>query len=408
MGKENSAPTNKASFKHNKVPTLAAQSTTHPARRVFGPNSIVNVNSSSLNQRQNTSHPSAASGSVQSKLNPWCSNTNLNTASHFKRTANTGIRSSDRACSNAAGTAVKKSNTRVITSSKATWSCSIKAVSGRMSLGPVVKTKTGLIPAVIQPRNIQNQNSPHTSATVTNTTTNTMSVSVSKRSGLAHRITLPSTALNIPTTKKTAVLLTSRADIKVQDQSKSNSKPLLSKNGGPSCKGQLPSGLKSTSSSFKSAAQPVKPKGKEGILKTNKPAGQPTVMSTKLSSEGEREKNISQSRVGSRTSSGPSSRVVNGVTRAAVIDLGEKNKKCYETCSKKGLSGKGSSAKVPPTQTDRKKSGAPMMSHTMPQLARTISHTGQTTDRKTKTKVPVRVFPHSEDKKMTVAQEERM
>ncbi len=427
-GKENKAPAGRFKYERTKVSTLVAQSTKHPARRAFGIANKVNVKDSIPTGRQDANRPSAASGLTQSKLNQNTGLTrtytvvslksNLNSASHLKKQPNTEVQSSGRVSTNAARTAATKSNSRFGSSSKVAWSSPMKTVSVRMSLGPVVKTKTGLIPAVTQPRNSQSRNLRHTSATAADTTTATTSVSnkvrsstsssvsVSQRSTMVQRKILPTTALNNPVSKRTTISLVSRAGIKAQDQNKSNAKTLLGKPSHPSCKSQLSGGLKSTSSSSKCTAAPIKPEGRVGMSKTNKPASHPTDRSTKQRSEGEGGGNGQPCKVPSRTSLGPanrcSSRAVSWVARAAVAELGEKSK-TWKTDSKRGHS----SENAPPPQTGIKRTGAPVMSQTVPRPARTISHTGQTTDMKTP-KVPIRVIPQTEAKKLTAAQEERM
>lgn len=400
-GKENKGPPNRFSHERIKVSTLAAQSSTHPAKRVFDVNKKVNVKGRIL-----TNRPSAASGPAFPKLNPVSSKSGLNAVSHPKKQPNTGIQTSGRAPSDAARRAVTFSS-----QSNAARSREMKMVSVRMSLGPLVKTKTGLIPAVTQPRNSQSQNLTNTAATTTSSvaskvrSSTSSSVSVSKKSTI--RKTLPTTALNNPIHERTTVSSTARAGIKVQDQNKSNSKPLMGKHFQPSCQSQLASGLRSTSSSSRFTAAPIKPEWRPGMSETNKSAGQPTDRSTNLRSEREGEKNGQSCKVASRTSSGPvsrwSSRVVSKGVRPAVADLGGKPKTCKETDSKKGHS----SANGPPPQTNRKKNSAPVMSQTVPRPARTINYTGQAIDMKT-AKVPVKVIPQTEQKKLSAAQEERM
>lgn len=205
---------------------------------------------------------------------------------------------------------------------------------------------------------------------------------------MAKRKTLPTTALNNHERTRT-------------NQDKSNSKPLLGKHSQPSGKNQLSSGLKSTSTSSKCTAAPIKPGGRVGA------AGQPTDRSTKQRSEGEGQKNGQPCKVASQISSGPtsrcSSRAVSGVMRAAMAELGGKTKTYKEPDGKKGHS----LANAPPPQTGIKRTSAPVMSQTVPRPGRTISHTSQATDKKTP-KVPVRVIPQTEGKKLTAAQEERM
>ncbi|XP_070761162.1 cytoskeleton-associated protein 2-like [Enoplosus armatus] len=413
-GKENNAPADQFRYERRKV---AAQPTKQPARRAFGVTNKVNIKDVILIGRQDANCPSATSGPTQPKMNqiPMLRNTlvssNQTSASHLKKQPSTGIQSLGRASSNAACTATTKSNGRF---SRSSWARPTKTDSVRMSLGPIVKTKTGLIPAVIQPRNCQSHTLTHTSGSAADTTTTTTtslankvrsstssSVFVSQRSAMAQRKTLPITALNNPVNKRT-VSLTARAGIKVQDQNKSN--PLLGKPSQPSCKRQLSSGPKSISSSSKCTAAPIKPEGRVGVSKTNISAGQPTDRSTKQrSEEGLGEKNGQPCKVASRTSSGPasrcSSRAVSGVMRAAVAELGGKTK----TDCRRGHS----SANALPPKSGIKKTGGPVMSQTVPRPAKTISRTGQTTDMKTP-KVPVRVIPQTVGEKLTAAQEERM
>ncbi|XP_073322811.1 LOW QUALITY PROTEIN: cytoskeleton-associated protein 2-like [Pagrus major] len=431
QGKENEAPAERCHYDvtilSTKAPTLAAKSSIPPARRVFGVNNKVNVKSSILTGQKNTSRPSATNGQAQPKLNPVLtrmytvksSKANQNTASLLKKQPNTGIQSSGRSSSNAAHTDVTKSNSRFSSTSSATWTCPVKTLSARMSLGPIVKTKTGLIPAVTQPRN--SQNLTHTSATAGNTTTTTSttsvankvrsstssSVFVSKRSSMAQRKTLPTTAQNNPVNERTTVSSSARAGIKVQDRNKTNSKLLLGKHSQPSCKSQLSSGLKSTSSSSKCTTAPIKPEERVGMSKTNKSSGQPIDRSTKQRSEGEGQKNGPHCNVVSQMSRDPASRcisrMVGGVRPAAVAELGGKTKTCKDTGGKRGHG----SANAPQPQTGIKRTGAPVMSQTVPRPTRTIRLTGQAMDIKT-TKVPVRVIPQTEGKKLTAAQEERM
>ncbi|XP_076587514.1 cytoskeleton-associated protein 2-like [Chaetodon auriga] len=407
-GKENKVPADMFSHERTKVPTVAAQSSIHPGKRVFGVNKKVNVKGCILTNRS-----SAANGPALPKLNPVSSKSNLNAVSQLKKQQNTGIQTSGRAPSNAAPACVTKSNSRFSSRSNAAWSCPMKTVSVRMSLGPLVKTKTGLIPAVTQPRNSQSRNLIDTIGSARISVGNKVrsstlsSLSVSKRSPVAQRKALPTTALNNPVNKRTTVSSTARAVIQVQDQKKSNSKPLVGKHSQPACKSQLSSGLKSTSSSSKFTAAPIKPQGRVGMSEANKSAGQPTDRSTKLRSAGEGEKNGQSCKVASRMSSGPvsrwSSKVVSRVTQPAVAELEGKTKTCKETDIKKAHS----SSNGPRPQTDRKRTGAPVMSQTLPRPTRTINLTGKAMEMKT-TKAPVKVIPQTQQKKLSAAQEERM
>ncbi|XP_010780627.1 cytoskeleton-associated protein 2-like [Notothenia coriiceps] len=394
-GKENKAPADRLRYESTK--SQNTQSAKHPAKGAFGIANKVNVKGKILTVRQNTNRPSATSGVAQAKLkqnpvltttyNAVSSKSNLIAASHLKKQPNTRKPPSAK---NSVSTAVTKSNSKFGGSSNATWSCQMKTNSVRMSLGPMVKTKTGLIPTVIQPRN--SQNLTHTSSTAAHTNTATTasvankvrsstssSVSVSQRSDLAERRTLPTTALN--NTERT------RAGFRIQNQNMTNSKPLLGKP--PSYKTQLSCGLKSVSTSSKYAA--IRPEGRVGMSKSVKSSGQPTVTSTKQTGQ----------RKGQQCKVVPPT--VIGVTRAAVAELAVKSKTCKKTDDKKGHI----SANAPPPQAGFKRTSAPVVSQTVPRAGRTISHTNQATLTKTP-KFPVRVIPQTEGKKLTAAQEERM
>ncbi|XP_071339892.1 cytoskeleton-associated protein 2-like isoform X2 [Trachinotus anak] len=418
-GKENRAPADTFRYQGTKVQTSVAQSTKQPTRRAFVVTNKVNVKGSILAGQQNAKYPSSVGGPAQPELHQTpvltrmdtivSSKSNLNATRHLKKQTNTGMQTSARASSNAASSNSSSSNSA--------WSCPMKTVSVRMSLGPIVKTKTGLIPAVTQPRN-KKSHLTHTTTTAAQTTTTPVgnkvrssassSLSISQRSAMAQKKTLPNTALNNPVNTRTASL-TARGGIEVQNQSKSNSKPLLGKHSQSICKSQLSRHeLKSVPIS-KCTVAPIKPEARGGMSKMNKSAGEPTDRSTKQKSESGGEKNRKPSKVPSQTSSKPVSRcapkVVGGqFTRAAFAELGGKTKTCKETQSKKGHS----SANAPLPQTGIKRAGAPVMSQTAPQPARTISRTGQATVNTKTPKVSVRVIPQTEVKKMTAAQEERM
>lgn len=373
--KENKAPTDRISSENRKVSTLVSHSTIHPTRRVFATSNV-------LTGKQNSYRPFAVNGAAQpvptKKYSAMSSKSNLIAASQVKTQPDTNQRFSH------APTALTKSNTRFSSRSHAALSYP-QTVSYRMSLGSIVKTKTGLVPAVTQPRNCQGQKLTHHTVLAADAT-NTTSVSVSKRSAVAQKKTLPTTGINV-------------------------SKPLLAEHSLTSCKIQLSSrlsGLKSTSSSSWCTAAPIKPEGKVVMSKTIRSAGQPMDRSTKMRSQGEREKNGQRSKVAPKTSSAPASRcsssVASGVIQAAVVaKLGGKTKSNKETDRKKVHS----SANAAPPQTGIERTGAPVMSQTVPQDARTVSHRSQATDVKTP-KVPVSIVSRTEGKKLTAVQEERM
>nr|XP_020441446.1 cytoskeleton-associated protein 2-like isoform X2 [Monopterus albus] len=403
---------NKVQVEGTKVQTLAAGCTKHPDRKAFGVTYKTNIKGSILTGQQNASCPGANSGRVQPKPNQnlvltrtytvVSSKSNLNAANHLKMQHNIGMQSSGKATSKSSHVAVIPSNTRFSRSSGATRSIPMKSVSVRMSLVPTVKTRTGLIPAVIQPRNTKSQTS--TTATDPSTTSVTNKVrsgtsSVSLRSAVAQRRTFTTTTLNNPAKERTTGRLTARAGFKGQRQNSSNSKPLLDKLSQLSCKSQLSNALKSTFTPSKCTAAPIKSEGRVGVSKTNRSAGPPTDRSTN-----QRSVSSQPCKVASQTSLAPASRysyrAVSWVTRDAVAEPGRKSKTCKETQSKKGHS----SVNVPPQPTGIKRAEAPVMSQTVPQPARAIS---QATDGKMP-KALIRVIPQTEGKKLTAAQEERM
>ncbi|KAG7490338.1 hypothetical protein JOB18_033380 [Solea senegalensis] len=384
-GKENKGLSDIFKHETTTIPTLVTQATKHPVRKAFGITNKVNVKGSIVTGLPNGKCPSANRGSIQPQFNRNSVLTgmntavppkyNPNTASHFKKQSNRGMHSSCRASSKA------DSNSRL---------------SSCISLGPTVKTKTGLIPAVTQPRNV-NKFVTQTFSTAANKSETIMqssnsSVSFSQRPIRAKKKTLCSTTLNIPVNKRITVSSTKIQDNKVQDQTKANSKPLLGK---PqlSCKAQLSIGLKSVASKCRS--EPIKPDRREGSSITNRTVGMPTDRLAKQKFEDGEEKNGKPLKLPTQKCSVRAA----GVTRAVVAELGEKSKTSKDTRGKKGHG----SANVPPQQANVNKTGAPLMS----KPARNISHTGPTTNMKTP-KVPVRVIPQTEVKKLTAAQEERM
>ncbi|KAK5870754.1 hypothetical protein PBY51_003675 [Eleginops maclovinus] len=387
-GKENKAPADRLKYESTKIQTT--QSTKYPAKGAFSIANRVNVKGKILTVQQNTNRPSVISGVAQAKPKPNhvltttynAVSSNLIAASHLKKQPNTGNPSSTRSSVRTVGI---KPNRKFGCSSNANWSCQMDANSMRMSIGHIEKTKTGLIPAVIQPRN--SHNTTRTSSTrvkiasVPNNVRSGALASVSQRSVLTQRRTLPTTALN--NTER------SRAGIGVQNQYMS--KPLLVKP--PSYTTRLSSGLKSVSTSSTYAA--IRPVERLGMSKTNKSSGQPTATSTEQTAEGRGRRNGQPFKIAPPT--------VGGVTRAAVAELAGKSKTCKKTDDKKGHM----SANAPPPQAGLKRTSVPVMSQTLPRTGRTVSHTSQATHPKTPT-VAVRVIPQTEGRKLTAAQEERM
>ncbi|KAM7415683.1 hypothetical protein PAMA_017963 [Pampus argenteus] len=393
-GKENNAPLNSFRNEARKIQSVPPPpATRHPARKPFG---FIDKGCLKSNILQ---HSSATSGPAQPKPNKnrvltnTCSISSKSNLINLKHQSKAGMQSSVIASSTATCKAVAKPNSR-FRSSSTMCSAPMMTVSGRISLGPIVKTKTGLVPAVIRPRNTK---SDLICSSVTAAITSVANKECSNASSVsfpAKRKTLPHTALSNHIHEKTTVSRKAGAVTKIQYQKKYNTETLLDKHL------VKPSGKIQPSSELKSMcrAGPVKPVRKGGKPENSLSAVQPIVRSTKQRSQVEGEKSRQPSRVAPRTSPGPasSSRVVGGVSRAAVAEPGGESSVRKKTEGRMGLS----SAKNPPSQSGTKGTSAPVMSQTVPRPART-------TEVK-RPKVPVRVVPQTEVKKVTAAQEERM
>lgn len=396
-----------------KVKTSAAQSTKYPPKRALGVSDKVNVKGNIQTGQQKAKYPFSIGDLPKSEPNQVPVLTHMNTAASsksnrptvtaLKKQPNTRMQSFNQASSKTS------TITKFRSDSKSALLGPTKSVGTRLSLGPVVKTKTGLIPAVVQPRSTQSHflSVPARTAHVSTTSVKvrpgmSSTISVSQKSAMAHTKTFRNAALNNPVNER-PVYLTARSGIKVQNQKTSNSKPLPGKHSQTSC--QVPSrGLKSVPTS-KCTVAPVKLERRVGMSTMNKSAAVPTDGVTKQKSECGGEKNGKPSKVPSRTPLEATTRLTTSkvvrrqVTQAAVADLSEKTKTHKETQSKK--------ANVPLPLTHVKRSGAPVMSQTAPQPARTISLTGRAASSKTP-KVSVRAAPQTEVKKLTADQEERM
>ncbi|XP_074526962.1 cytoskeleton-associated protein 2-like [Halichoeres trimaculatus] len=397
MGKENTAPVDKVIKKGTEVPAPTAQANKNPVRRAFGVANKVDVKGGTETGRQKIHHLSAATCPARPKVNHYpvftktytVLSSKSNSASHFRKQPATEIKASGRTSSSVVRTAATKPNSRISSSSN----CALlprKTHSARMSLGPVIQTKTGLIPAVTQPRQNQIKSQTHIPARTTNTMSAARNVrpSTSSSVSVTQKNTLTVTTTKKPLNERAGFSATARAQIGVQIQNRANSKTLV---------GQ-PSGLKTTTISSKSTAAPNKPEGRFGRLKPAQSTSQPTDTSSKLRSETEGKKNGQPCKVISRTSSSRcSSRPPSWISQNA----GAEREKKTEAGGKKGHS----SAFAFQTQIGIKRSHAPVISQTAPQPVRTISLTGQV--RKT-AKVPGRVVPQTEGKKLTAVQEERM
>ncbi|XP_072243458.1 cytoskeleton-associated protein 2-like [Leuresthes tenuis] len=398
MGKENKVPAERSNYNVSKGQTLTSQSSQPHPRRSFGITNKINMKGSTLTGQQNSICPSSNRVSAQLKPNRNLvltrtysavpSKANLTVSSHLKKQPNTGIQTA-KPPSNAARTVVAKSNSKSSLSSNSAASYLMKTTRTRLSIGPFVKTKTGLIPAVTQPRSTKSDRTdpPATARHAITTAVNAKKV---------QSRTMPSTSISQRAVQRTV------DKVQAQNKSKSNSKPQLGKHTQTGCKSQLSSGLRVASTSFRSKAEPSK---SAGVL-TKKSTCQPAVCYTKARSGAEGKKNVQPCKVAPQTSSATvskcGSRAVSGNRQAAVTELGGKTKMTKQTHNKK----ENSLVNVPPLKAQAKPTVAPIMSQTVPQHSRTLSRTGRAADTKTP-KVAVRLVPQTEGKKMTAAQEER-
>ncbi|XP_041855567.1 cytoskeleton-associated protein 2-like [Melanotaenia boesemani] len=395
LGKENKAPDERFKCNGSKNQTLTAQFSQDPPRRAFSVTNNTNVKSSTRNGQQNFTRQSSKNVPAQAKLNQnpdltrtytlVSSKSYLSTTSHLRKQPNAGIQTSVEAPPDAALKFGAKSNSKSSLSSNRAASYPMKMAGARLSIGPFVKTKTGLIPTVTQPRSTKS-NIPHRLATASYNATTTTTVDEKK-------VQSKSTS-SVTVSQRPAMVVSStiKARDKVQAQ---NKYPLLNKLTQPNSKSQLSSGLRAASSLAKH--KPVV---------TTKPSCQLADRSVKSRSGADGGKNGQQCKVAPQTSLAPanrhSSRGVSVVNRTAVTNLGGKTKINKVTQSKKD----NSSTNNPQLQV-RPKQKTPVLSQTVPQPSRTITLTGRATDMKTP-KVVVRVGPQAEGKTLTAAQEERL
>lgn len=393
-GKENKTPAaGGLRNESTKVQLHMAQSTSQLSRRVCGV-SKVSVEGGIPTGQQSVCRPTAPKVQLPRKLHEKPVLTRTYTVvskanSQFKKLQNTGGKS----LSNAPHPAVTQPNSRSISCTSTAQSAPKSTVCGRISLGPLVKTKTGLIPAAIQPRNTKSNlacsSAPAADAAHSLANLGRTSTTVSQRPSAVRGKTFSTRSVYKPVHERITSTFTTRAE--VRDQTKST-KQVLIKPPEPQSTGMKPKVV-----SFKCTAPSVKPDGKERTLKAVKTVVQPSNKSAQRRSQAEPTATGQTFRVASRTATIPinSSRAVSRVTQATVAKPGGNAKIC-----------KGTLANIPPPQAGTKRTGIPMTSQTVPRPVRTVSQLGQTMDMKTP-KASVKV-PQTEGKKPTAAQEERM
>ncbi|KAL3975370.1 POU domain transcription factor, class 3 [Sarotherodon galilaeus] len=393
-GKENKAPVD--GFKRNisKGQSVTAQTSRDLEKKAFGVSNKGNVNSNILTAQQNNSRPAQPkpnrNPSLTKTYNVVSFKPHLNGAGHVNKQANAGIQTSGKGPLNTAHTVRVKSKSKFSFGPSSAVSGPTMTVSTRISLGPLVKTKTGLTPAVIQSRATK-PNLTHTSVTAASTTTTNQIAKNVQSSSKSTTSVSQRFAANISST--------TGAKNKVQSQNKLNSKPVLGSHSQPS-KSQLSSGLKSTYTSLKCTVASFKP---EGRVAAKKSSGQPANKSTKPRTEPKGEKG-QPCKAAFQTFSRPANRCSSRpVGEPAVTDTGRKTKITKETAGKT----ENRASNAPPLKSGVKSRVAPLISQTVPPPSRTVRLTGQATNTKTP-KVQSKVIPQTEGKKLTAAQVERM
>lgn len=385
MGKENKAPPDRIRLEGAKSQPLGSQLSQDPLRRrAFGVSDRVNVKDG----KQNANCTSSSRVTALTKVNPVLRRTYTVSSSKpnlsLKKQPNTEGHNQSKVQSNGRCTQVAKSDHKVIRSSSGATLCSLEMTSSRISTGPLVKTKTGLVPAVIQPRNEKSKasNPPGTKRQTIHSTSiakkgqssRMSSVSVSQRPTLAHSA--------------------SRVGSKSEALNKSKPKPLPDKQTQPTGKSQLTRGPRSV---VPAKYKPVKPE--EGVFAADR--------SVKLGPKTEFKKNTQILKAGaatiSRTSVKCSSAIVKTSKQTALPKDGREANRGKETQVNKEKT----SRNIPSVHVPRKSTAAPVGSQTAPQPSRSFSLMGRPTATKTPTG-RLKAVPQTEVKKLTSAQEERM
>ncbi|XP_012735277.2 cytoskeleton-associated protein 2-like [Fundulus heteroclitus] len=399
-GKENKAPPDRFRWQASKSRTVVPQfSQDPPRRRAFGVSDKVNVRDG----KQNAKWSSSSRVSAQTKVNQkppvrrtytaLSSRSNSALVSTLKKPPNTGSQTLSKVQSNGRCTDGAKSDPK--SSSNRATLCPLETGSSRLSTGPLVKTKTGLVPAVIQPRN-GNSIKSHLPAAKRQTLTTT---SIAKK-GQSSRVSSASgshrPALVLPSD--------SRAGSKTEAQIKSRPNPLPEKRTQPTGRSQVSGGLRLTVPS-RSKAGTVKPE--QRVLTSRTAAGQPASRSVKMRSEAEGRKNAQSLKAGAPTASQTSIKCTSRTVETNKRTVACKGVGATKTGKETQINKEKPTRNVPSVHAARKCPVAPAVSQTAPQPSRSISIIGGATAMKTP-KPTAKVVPQTEGKKMTTAQEERM
>lgn len=363
---------------------------------------------------QGTHFKRATNGPTQPNVKPVLKKSDTAPAtSNLRNRLNTGVQSSVRSSSKSDCIAVPISASRFRRGSNAAWSCPMNTAGSRISLGCLVKTRTGLVPAVTQFLHTPSQSLARDSARATNTAASRaaaadksrhQTTAVSKRPAAAQK-SLPPTALSKAARNKGVSSTAAAGDRKAKVQAKPNSRPSLLP-----LKSRITNGLTSTSSTSSCTATLDKAKGTARGTASYQSDRQPTDSSTRRMFEREGNKNTQQVDSSSRLSQQVAASSSGGFRRsapaaAAAAASTVKEKSSIHTHGKKGQSfvnGK-------PPQIGLRRTAS---SVTVPRPPRITSHTRPatvTTATKTPaTKIPAKAVPQTEGAKVTAAQEERM
>ncbi|XP_038154206.1 cytoskeleton-associated protein 2-like [Cyprinodon tularosa] len=387
MGKENKAPTDRLKWQSSRGETFVPQrSQDPPRRREFALSDKVNVRDG----KQNVVRPSSNRVSAQPKVNPMLRKTytvlpskaNSTLSSTLKKQPDPGTETISKVQPNAHFIHGAKSNSKSILCPAGAMSRPLEMTNTRISIGPLIKTKTGLVPAVIQPRNEKSNSSDPRGTKQPSFTAKRVQCSMSSSVSVHHRPVLMLSSDSRPMSKTEA-------------QNKSKLKPV------PHKQTQLAVGhVSAAPSKFK--ATTVKP---EQRALTGK-SGQSTERYVKQRSEMNEKKYAQSVKVEastvSRTSIKASSTSVKTKTQTVV------SKGRGQTQMKKEMQrNMQKTSRILPVPAPTKCTAAARVSQTAPQPSRSISVINQPAAMKTP-KAKVKVVPQTEGKKQSSAQKERM
>uniref|UniRef100_A0A3B5LU94 Cytoskeleton-associated protein 2 C-terminal domain-containing protein n=1 Tax=Xiphophorus couchianus TaxID=32473 RepID=A0A3B5LU94_9TELE len=389
MGKENKAPPDKIRWHNSKDKTLVPQrSQDPPRRRALGVSDKGNVTNG--NQTAICSSSSSVSAQTNVNQNPLLRKTYtvLSSKSSFTPAAtqqnqpNTGSRNLSKVQLNGHCTHAAKSEPKPSKSSSRAALCPLEMASSRISTGPLVKTKTGLVPAAIQPRNPKS-NASHPPGSKRQPFTFSTVAKNPKGKGQLGKMS------SVSASQRPAVVIptNSRARSKTEAQNRSKPKPLPVKLTPPTGRSQLWTGLHSAGPS---KCKTVKP---EQSVLTSKTAGQPA-----HTSKTQVKKNTQSVKADAPTTSRPSikrSSTAVKTNESVWSKDGRETKTNRETQIIQKTSRNISSGHLP-----TKCAAATRGYRTAPQPSRSISLLDRTAATKTP-KVMIKTAPQTEVKKLT-------